>query len=230
MLLAACCSFCKFLLSAWLLATSCPSWLNWSLVITMGWTLAGSAAIPFTVAMSSWGPRYGWLYLIRRFPWFPWRATPIIGDVLRDSRALLKRPLQVPLDPFGNNKRRPSQLLHFVVYSSTPVVLRVLFCSLAHSRLPLSGRGTASDSRQTPPPKATAKHCPRLTNENTLSADWRLTATEWPKHRESSWVHLGAHSLQGLSHLSLLYVWYPTTIGRWTAQLSDWHARHLWLE
>ena len=87
-----------------------------------------------------------------------------------------------------------------VVYSSTPVmpkVLRVL-CSLAHSRLPLSGRGTASDSRQTPPPKATAKHCPRLTNDNTLSADWRLTATEWPKHRESSWVHLGAHSLHHL--------------------------------
>ena len=72
-----------------------------------------------------------------------------------------------------------------VVYPSTPVmpkVLRMLCCCvvspLAQSPLPLSGRGTASDSRQTPPPKATAKHCPRLTNENTLSADWRLTATK----------------------------------------------------
>ena len=106
------------------------------------------------------------------------RRIHSIGEELRDSRALMKRPLQVPLDPFGNNKRRRSQLLHFVVDSSTPVVLRVLCVSLAHSQLPLSGRGTASDSRQTPPPKATAKHCPRLTNENTLSADWRLTATE----------------------------------------------------
>ena len=117
--------------------------------------------------------------MIRRSSQISWRARPVIGDELRDSRALMKRPLQVPLDPFGNNKRRRSQLLHFVVYSSTPVVLRVLFCcvfcSLAHSQLPLSGRGTASDSRQTPPPKAAAKHCPRLTNENTLSADWRYS-------------------------------------------------------